>query len=207
MIGRCGPVRYLTGPGEDRGGEDLSEASGLTAVTPGLIMRLGSSFIATRPLLAASEVGVFEALADGALDLDALAARIAVPRRTARICSDAMVAWACWNETGLCTGTVLWPPFLTGRGRSVLRPFLRYLNVGLWCLASSPVPSGRAKAAAFGPLDPHAQRVFSAGVESATATSPPRWPTVTVRPAPSAAWPGRGNRVVPGSHPRPLTPL
>src|SRR5438105_11287981 len=84
-----GPFR---GSEEDGVSGDLSEAPGPTIVTPNLIKQLGTSFMATRHLIAAAEVGVFEALADGAPDLDALAARIAVPRRTTRICADAMAA-------------------------------------------------------------------------------------------------------------------
>ena len=81
-------------------GEDLPEASAPTGVTPELIMRLGTSFMATRHLIAAAEVGVFEALGEDGLDLDALAARIAIPRRTVRICADAMVALGLLERDG-----------------------------------------------------------------------------------------------------------
>jgi hypothetical protein len=61
--------------------EDLPEAPARSGVTPELIMQLGFSFQATRHLITAVDVGVFEALSDGALDLDALAARIAISSR------------------------------------------------------------------------------------------------------------------------------
>ena len=69
-------------------------------VTPELIMQLGTSFMATRHLIAAADVGVFEALGDGVLSLDALAAKIAIPRQTARICADAMVALGLLERDG-----------------------------------------------------------------------------------------------------------
>jgi DNA-binding IclR family transcriptional regulator len=86
--------------------EDLPGAAAPPGVTPELIMQLGTSFMATRHLIAAAEVGVFEALGGEGLDLDALAARIAIPRRTARICADAMVALGLLERDGPCTGTV-----------------------------------------------------------------------------------------------------
>ena len=154
-------------------GEDLSEAPGPTAVTPELIMQLGTSFMATRHLIAASEVGVFEALADAALDLDALAARIAVPRRTARICSDAMVALGLLERDGsLYRNSPVAAAFLSGRGRGDLRPFLRYLDVsyGAWAEFTGAIRTGQGSGF-ITRLDPDTQRVFSAGVESATASS------------------------------------
>jgi O-methyltransferase domain/Dimerisation domain len=153
--------------------EDLSEAPGRTAVTPELIMQLGTSFMVTRHLIAASEVGVFEALADGALDLDALTARIAVPRRTARICSDAMVALGLLERDGsLYRNSPVAAAFLSGRGRGDLRPFLRYLDVsyGAWAEFTTAIRTGQGSGF-ITRLDPDAQRVFSAGVESATANS------------------------------------
>ncbi len=89
--------------------EDRLEAPAPAGVTPELIMQLGTSFMAARYLIAASDVGVFEALGGDALDLDALAARIAIPRRTARICVDAMVALGLLVRMGTCIATARWP--------------------------------------------------------------------------------------------------
>ena len=153
--------------------EDLSEAPGPTTVTPDLIKQLGTSFMATRHLIAAAEVGVFEALADGALDLDALAARIAVPRRTARICADAMAALGLLERDGpLYRNSPVADAFLSGRGRGDLRPFLRYLDVSYraWVEFTGAIRTGQGSGFVTR-LDPETQRVFSAGVESATADS------------------------------------
>jgi len=72
----------------------------LGAVSPELVVRLGTAFMATRHLIAASDVGIFPALADGPLALDELAGRLGIPRGTPRISADAMVA------LGLMAGTV-----------------------------------------------------------------------------------------------------
>ncbi len=86
--------------------------------------------MATRHLIAAADVEMFEALADGALDLDALAARIAIRRRTGPICADAMVALGTLERDGSAyRNSPVADAFLSGRGRGDLRPFLRYLDV------------------------------------------------------------------------------
>jgi SAM-dependent methyltransferase len=153
--------------------EDLSEAPAQTGVTPELIMQLGTSFMATRHLIAAVEVGVFEALGDDELDLSALAARVAIPRRTARICADAMVALGVLEREGpLYRNSPVADAFLSGRGPSDLRPFLRYmdLNYRAWTELTGAVRAGRGTGF-ITRLDPEAQRVASAGVESVTAGS------------------------------------
>jgi hypothetical protein len=53
--------------------EELPEAPARPALTPDLIVQLATSFMAIRYLITAVEVGVFGALGDAALDLDALA--------------------------------------------------------------------------------------------------------------------------------------
>jgi hypothetical protein len=50
--------------------EDLPGPPAQPGLTPDLILQLATSFMATRYLIAAVEVGVFEALGDAALDLD-----------------------------------------------------------------------------------------------------------------------------------------
>ena len=61
-------------------------------VTPDRIFEIAQGFMASKHLFAASELGVFEALGEGPVDLDGLAARTGLTRRTARIAADAMVA-------------------------------------------------------------------------------------------------------------------
>jgi hypothetical protein len=109
--------------------EDLPGVSAQPGLTPDLILRQATSFMATRYLMAAVEVGMFEALGDTVLDPDALAARIAVPRRTARICADAMVALGLLERDGpLYRNSPAADAFLSGRGPRDLRPFLRSMD-------------------------------------------------------------------------------
>jgi O-methyltransferase domain/Dimerisation domain len=153
--------------------EDLPEAPEPTGMTPDLIMQLGTSFMVTRHLIAAAEVGVFEALGEEVLDLDALAARIAIPRRTTRICADAMVALGLLERDGpLYRNSPVADAFLSGRGRGDLRPFLLYLDVSYraWAEFTGAIRAGQGSGF-ITRLDPEAQRVFSTGVESATAGS------------------------------------
>ena len=55
-------------------------------------MQIAHGFMASKHLFAASELGLFEALGEGPVDLDGLAARTGLTRRAARISADAMVA-------------------------------------------------------------------------------------------------------------------
>lgn len=153
--------------------EDPPAAPTPAGVTPELIMQLGTSFMATRHLIAAADVGVFEALGDGVLGLDVLAAKIAIPRRTARICADAMVALGLLERDGdLYRNSPVADAFLSGRGRADLRPFLRYLDVSYraWTEFTSAIRAGQGSGF-ITRLDSETQRIFSAGVESATAGS------------------------------------
>lgn len=152
---------------------EVPEAPASTGVTPDLIMQLGTSFMASRHLIAAADVGVFEALADGALDLEALAARIAIPRRTTRICADAMVALGLLERDGhLYRNSPVADAFLSGQGHGDLRPFLRYLDVSYraWADFTGAIRAGEGSGF-ITRLDPETQRVFSAGVESVTVGS------------------------------------
>ena len=153
--------------------EDLQEAPAQAGVSPELIMQLGTSFMATRHLITAAEVGVFQALGGGVLDLDALAARIAIPRRSARICADAMVALGLLERDGpLYRNSPVAEAFLSGRGPGDLRPFLRHVDRGcrVWAGFTDAIRAGQGTGY-ITRLDPEAQRVFSAGVESLTTGS------------------------------------
>jgi O-methyltransferase domain/Dimerisation domain len=153
--------------------EDLPESPAQPGLSPDLVVQLATSFMATRYLIAAAEVGVFEALGDAALDLDALAARVAVPRRTARICADAMVALGLLERDGpLYRNSPAADAFLSGRGPRDLRPFVRLMDrrYPAWAEFTEAIRAGQ------GPgfitrLDAETQRVYSAGVESVTAGS------------------------------------
>jgi SAM-dependent methyltransferase len=153
--------------------EDAPGASAQPGLAPDLILRLATSFMATRYLMAAVEVGMFEVLGDTPLDLDALASRIAVPKRTTRICADAMVALGLLERDGpLYRNGPAADAFLSGRGPRDLRPFLRSMDriYPAWAEFTDATRTGQ------GPgyitrLDPEAQRVYSAGVESVSTGS------------------------------------
>jgi hypothetical protein len=148
--------------------EDLPQAPGQAGATPDLILRLATSFMATRYLIAAVEVGMFEALADDLLDLDSLAARIAIPRRTARICADAMVAFGLLERDGtLYRNSAAAGTFLSGRGDRDLRPFLRLMDRAypVWADFTEAIRAGQSPGS-ITRLDPEGQRIYSAGVQS-----------------------------------------
>jgi hypothetical protein len=139
-----------------------------SAVTPEPILRLASGFMAAKHLFAATELGLFEALADSPTTIDGLAARTGLTRRAARISADAMVALGLLEREGdtYRNGQVA-AAFLTGRGPADLRPFLRF-----WDKISYPAWSELAEALAKGPakeifaLDNELQEVASAGIEA-----------------------------------------
>lgn len=138
------------------------------AVSPEPIMRLAAGFMAAKHLFAASELGMFEALADSPADLDALAARTGLTRRAARISADAMVALGLLERSG---DTYRNGPeaaqFLAGRTPADLRPFLRF-----WDKISYPTWQSLADALGSGPpteifeLDDKLQAIASAGIDA-----------------------------------------
>jgi ubiquinone/menaquinone biosynthesis C-methylase UbiE len=138
---------------------------------PEPIMRVAAGFLAAKHLFAASELGVFEALADSPAGLDALAARIGLTRRAARISADAMVALGLLETSdGIYRNSPVAAAFLAGPGPGDLRPFLRF-----WDKISYPACTRLAEALASGPpqqifeLGDDLQRVASEGIEAVTA--------------------------------------
>src|SRR5690242_1251646 len=71
-----------------------------TEITPDAIFQHALGFMAAKHLFVASELNLFSHLADGPASLDQLAARMGIPRRTARISVDAMVALGFVKRTG-----------------------------------------------------------------------------------------------------------
>ena len=96
-------------------------------ITPEPIMRLASGFMSAKHLFAASQLGLFEALADSPATLEALAARTGLTPRAARISADAMVALGLLERHGdtYRNGETA-ATFLAGRTPADLRPFLRF---------------------------------------------------------------------------------
>jgi ubiquinone/menaquinone biosynthesis C-methylase UbiE len=142
------------------------------AATPEPILKIAMGFMAAKHLFAASELGLFEALANGPAKLEDLANRMAVPPRTAAIVAAAMVSLGLIEqESSFYRNSAEIVPFLAGKSESGLRPFLRFLdNISypLWQKFIDAVRSGQGQAQ-FGKFDQERQQIFSAGVEALTA--------------------------------------
>jgi len=141
------------------------------ALDPAPIMQVAAGFMAAKHLFAAGELGLFAALADGPLDLDALALAVAAPRRTVRISADAMAALGLLEldaERRYLNSPVT-AHYLAGRTPADLRPFLRF-----WDRLSYPAWNGlegaiRADSSRPIELDAEGNAIFAAGVEAITA--------------------------------------
>jgi hypothetical protein len=138
------------------------------AVGPEPILQLAMGFMAAKHLFAASELGVFETLADAPAPLDALAARTGLTRRAGRITADAMVALGLLERDGdVYRNSPVADRYLTGRHAGDLRPLLRF-----WDRISYPTWESLATALAEGPprevfeLDADLQAIASAGIEA-----------------------------------------
>src|SRR5690242_11687762 len=134
-------------------------------------MRVASGFMAARHLFAASEAGLFAALADGPADAQKLAERTGLTPHGARISATAMVALGLLEAEG---DSYRNGPeaafFLAGTTPADLRPFLRF-----WDRLSVPAWDDLAKALR-GHAPPRSiaddeMEIFSLGVESITAGS------------------------------------
>ena len=132
------------------------------------ILRLAAGFMAAKHLFAASELGLFEALAGSPATIDALAARTGLTARAARISADAMVALGLLErDVGTYRNSDTAAIFLAGTTPADLRPLLRF-----WDKISYPSWTGFADALATGPsqeitkLDDALQHVASRGIEA-----------------------------------------
>ncbi|MFN2463674.1 MAG: methyltransferase, partial [Candidatus Dormibacteria bacterium] len=135
---------------------------------PESILKLASGFMAAKHLFAASELGLFEALADAPATIDALAARTGLTPRAARISADAMVGLELLEREGdTYRNSATAAVFLSGTTPVDLRPFLRF-----WDRISYPAWTRLAESLARGPsqeifeLDDSLQEVASSGIES-----------------------------------------
>src|SRR5262249_47405187 len=97
-----------------------------TDATPDPVLRVGTAFMAAKYLMVASELGLFERLADRPATLDELALATGIPRRTLRITADAMVPLGFLERRGDQYGNCpVAATFLAGRTPADLRPLLR----------------------------------------------------------------------------------
>jgi 2-polyprenyl-3-methyl-5-hydroxy-6-metoxy-1,4-benzoquinol methylase len=125
--------------------------------------------MAAKHLFAASELGLFEALADSPATLEALAARCGLTPRATRISADAMVALGVLEHDGdAYRNTPVAAAFLSGRTPADLRPLLKF-----WDKVSYPI--NFASALSTGPsqdlskVSGEIQAVAQAGIAAATA--------------------------------------
>ena len=73
----------------------------MPAITPEPILKIATGFMAAKQLFAASEIGLFEALADGPAGLEELAGKTAVPARTESVRFDHLCQMlAMWISPG-----------------------------------------------------------------------------------------------------------
>ncbi|GLZ29935.1 SAM-dependent methyltransferase [Lentzea sp. NBRC 105346] len=98
-------------------------------MTPDAIFQVAYGFTAAKTLLACSELGMFEALAEGTLTSDELAERMGVPERSASLLANAMVALGFVELAGDRYGnSEVSRKFLSGTTPADLRPMLRFMN-------------------------------------------------------------------------------
>src|SRR4249920_4281372 len=99
----------------------------MPGISPDPIMKIAMGFMAAKHLFVASEIGLFELLANGPETLDELARRANIPRRTLRISADAMVSLGMLERHGdrYCNSEAA-AAFLAGRPDNDLRPMLRF---------------------------------------------------------------------------------
>lgn len=141
-------------------------------VTPEPIMRVAAGFMAAQHLFAATEVGLFEALADGPGSIEEIAARTGLPARTARIAADAMAALGLLvrdADDGAYSNSPATSAFLAGATPADLRPFLAFwqrLSYPAWQGLPDALRTGGGRGMSLD--DPDDNEVFSAGVEAIT---------------------------------------
>jgi hypothetical protein len=136
-------------------------------VAPDGILQLATGFMAAKQLFVATEIDLFDRLADGPARLDDLAGRVGIPRRTVRIAADAMVALGLLERHGDAYRNAPAAAYLSGRGPADLRPILRFWNrisYPTWLHLEEAIRSGRAPNRQGGGFSEEDQRIFSEGV-------------------------------------------
>jgi O-methyltransferase domain/Dimerisation domain len=149
-----------------------AQAPAEAALDPEALFRVASGFMAAKHLFAASELGLFAALAGGPATRDELAVKLSLPARTTRIAADAMVALGFLEHDGAAyRNGALAAAYLAGSGLVDLRAFLRFwdrISYSNWASLASSLRTGTA---ARVELSPEEAEIFAAGVEAVTAGS------------------------------------
>jgi ubiquinone/menaquinone biosynthesis C-methylase UbiE len=144
----------------------------MPAITPEPILKIATGFMAAKQLFAASEIGLFEALAEGPAALEELAGKTKVPARTVGIVAAAMVSLGLIDqEGGRYRNSEAAATFLAGKPGHDVRPVLRFFDsicYPLWESFADAVRSGEGQAQ-FGKFTRQQQQIFSGGVEALTA--------------------------------------
>jgi SAM-dependent methyltransferase len=163
---RCGDAVEMTTtqPAQNATAHDVAAAD--------VIFQIAQGFMASKHLFAASDLGVFEALGEGPVDLDGLAARTGLTRRAARICADAMVALRLLERHGAeYANSAIAAAFLSGGSPTDMRPLLKFwdkLSYPAWTDLAGALGRGRPAREIF-EIDDDLVPVMSAGIEAATA--------------------------------------
>ena len=151
-----------------------TDAHSHDAVDPDRIFQLAQGFMASKHLFAASELGLFEALGEGPVDLAGLAARTGLTARTARISADAMVALGLLERQGdRYANTPVAATFLSGATPADMRPLLKFwdrLSYPVWTDLAGALGRGRPARQVFD-IDEELVPIMSAGIEAATAAA------------------------------------
>ena len=143
----------------------------MSAGTPDPIMKIAMGFMAAKHLFAASEIGLFEALADGPASVVEIAKRTGAPARTVGIAAAAMVSLGLVEQDGgRYRNSAASAAFLAGKPGPDLRPMLRFwdkISYPTWQKLADALRTGEGQAQ-FGKFDATQQQIFSAGVETFT---------------------------------------
>lgn len=105
------------------------DAQQVSTATPERILDIATGYMAAKQLFAASRVGLFRALADGPLEVGALARATGVSEQIARTLADAMNSLGLLERAeGTYSLTEDAAAYLGGQGEVDLGPYLEFLN-------------------------------------------------------------------------------
>lgn len=147
-------------------------STAIPEITAEPIFEAFTAFMTSKHLFVANEIGLFEHLAGAPATLEELAARTAVPARTLRIVTDAMVSLGlAQRDRGHYSNSPVAAAFLSGTGPADLRPMLRMANQLMYPRWLRLEDAVRKDERVFGELNftESEQAIFSQGVEAGSA--------------------------------------